>query len=162
LAPEKYSSLEALGITVLDAGTETQIADLATLYKNLGKETFAICDKQDAAATTKIDASVKKLFMHDETGFEKLVMKNTTAVALLRFSNSLDWPLHLKQKFPDPSKALEASLNEYFVWSKGNLGIADFLVQCSEAEIPSWLRQVCIDLKAVCQPPRPSPTTKKA
>ena len=45
------------------------------------------------------------------------------------------------------------ALKEYFGWAKGNWGIADFLGQCSEAEIPSWLRDVCVALKALCDPP---------
>src|SRR6202021_444015 len=46
LNPTTYASVEALGICVIDAGTESQIADLAKLYKALGKRTFALCDKQ--------------------------------------------------------------------------------------------------------------------
>jgi putative ATP-dependent endonuclease of OLD family len=38
LNPATYASLEALGICIIDAGTESQIADLAGLYKGLGKE----------------------------------------------------------------------------------------------------------------------------
>jgi putative ATP-dependent endonuclease of the OLD family len=44
LNPATYASLEALGISVLDAGSENQIADLARLYKTIGKETFALCE----------------------------------------------------------------------------------------------------------------------
>src|SRR5262249_48061089 len=46
LEPGKYMSLEALGICTIDAGGEASIPDLAKLYSDLGKETFAICDKQ--------------------------------------------------------------------------------------------------------------------
>ena len=48
------------------------------------------------------------------------------------------------------------ALKEYFGWAKGNWGIADFLGQCFEAEIPSWIRDACITLKAICDPP-PAP-----
>jgi putative ATP-dependent endonuclease of OLD family len=48
------------------------------------------------------------------------------------------------------------ALKEYFGWAKVNWGIADFLGQCSEAEIPSWIRDACITLKAICDPP-PAP-----
>jgi putative ATP-dependent endonuclease of OLD family len=40
LSPAKYASLEALGIVVLDAGGENNIADLAKLYKEIGKDTL--------------------------------------------------------------------------------------------------------------------------
>ncbi|MFH1633382.1 MAG: AAA family ATPase, partial [Chloroflexota bacterium] len=46
LKPNTYSSLEALGICTINAGGETNIPDLAKLYRDLGKRTFAICDKQ--------------------------------------------------------------------------------------------------------------------
>lgn len=148
-----YASLEALGVCVIDAGTESQIADLAGLYRGLGKRTFAICDKQTDPAKAAIEAQVERLFMHSEKGFEDLVLKNTTPAALERFADQLDWPPHLKTKFPYPKAELEAALKEYFGWSKGNWGIAEFLAQCSEAEIPAWLRDACIALKAICDPP---------
>ena len=44
------------------------------------------------------------------------------------------------------------ALSDYFGWTKANWGIADFLAQCTEAEIPQWLRDACIALKAACTP----------
>jgi putative ATP-dependent endonuclease of the OLD family len=158
-----YASLEALGVSVLDAGSETQIADLAGLYKSLGKETFAICDKQPAARKAAIEAVVKLLFMHGEADFEDLVIKNTTQAAMERFASSLEWPPHLKAKYPNLNQGTAAALGEYFNWSKGNWGLADFLAQCTEAEVPQWLREVCIALKGMCQPPAapaPAPIEK--
>lgn len=162
LKPETYASLEALGVSVLDAGSQTQIAALAGLYKGLGKETFAICDKQPNDRKAAIEAVVKLLFMHGETGLEHLVLKNTTQPALERFAASLEWPPHLKTKFPDLKKDTGAALADYFNWSKGNWGLADFLAQCAEAEVPLWLREVCVALKASCQPPAGSATGAKS
>jgi putative ATP-dependent endonuclease of OLD family len=161
LNSNNYVTLEALGIAVLDAGSETQIAALAGLYKSLGKETFAICDSQPAAQKTAIESVVKTLFMHSEAGFEDLVLKNTTPAAMKRFATSLEWPPHLKAKYPTFNGQTAAALSEYFKWSKGNWGIADFLAQCTEAEVPKWLRDVCIALKGMCQSPKDaSPTVK--
>ncbi len=150
LSPADYSSLEALGITVLDAGGESRILDLAGLYKGLGKETFALCDKQTIENEKAISATVVQLFMHSETGFENLVLKNTTQVALQRFAQSLPWPPHLMKRHPDLSKNTATALSDYFQSTKGNWGIADFLAQCSEPEVPLWLRQTCKALKAAC------------
>ena len=152
LNPTKYTSLEALGITVLDAGSETQIADLAGLYRALGKETFALCDQQDPAAKATIE-SVATLFMHGEIGIENLVLKNSTQQALQRFAGLFTWPPHLKKKYPNTTTNTASALSEYFQWSKGNWGLADFLAQCTEAEIPAWLRDVCVNLKSACEPP---------
>ncbi|MGE4248162.1 MAG: ATP-dependent endonuclease [Parvibaculaceae bacterium] len=157
LNPATYASVEALGVCVIDAGTENQIADLAALYKGLGKRTFALCDKQSDVAKAAIEAQVEHLFMHDEKGFEDLILKNTPQAALERFAGALDWPPHLLAKYPDPKAQVAAALSDYFGWSKGNWGIADFLVQCSEAEIPAWLREACVTLKNLCDPPPPPP-----
>jgi putative ATP-dependent endonuclease of the OLD family len=45
LKPDTYSSLEALGICTVDAGSDTNIPGMAQLYRDLGKRTFALCDK---------------------------------------------------------------------------------------------------------------------
>ena len=162
LSPATYVSLEALGVCVIDAGTESQIADLAALYKNLGKRTFAICDKQTDPAKAAIEAQVECLFMHNEKGIEDLILKNTTQAALERFSDQLDWPPHLVAKYPTPKTQAVAALKEYFGWSKGNWGVAEFLAQCAEAEIPTWLREACITLKTLCDPPPPPPPSADA
>lgn len=157
LNPATYASVEALGVCVIDAGGESRIADLAGLYKTLGKRIFALCDKQTDAEKAAIEAQVEHLFMHDEKGVENLILKNTTQAALERFADSLDWPPHLLAKYPDPKAQAVAALMDYFSWSKGNWGIAEFLAQCHENEIPAWLREACVTLKTLCDPPPPPP-----
>lgn len=150
LNPEQYLSLEALGICIVDAGGETNIPGMADLYKSIGKRVFAICDKQGAENKALIDSQVELLLMHEETGFEDLVLKGTTEDAMTRFASSLDWPQHLEAKYPNPTDCAFKALSEYFAWAKGNWGIADFLAQCSEDEIPLWLRSAATTLVQVC------------
>ena len=152
LAPAKYSSLEALGICTIDAGTETQIADLGSLYRSLGKTVYGACDKQSTADEATIKAQVDELFMHPEKKFEDLVLKNTSAAALERFADLLRWPRHLLEKYPEPKDDVAAAVSDYFRWSKGTWGIADFLTQCAEDEIPQWLRDCCARLRELAQP----------
>ena len=152
LNPDTYSSLEALGICTIDAGGETNIANLAKMYRDLGKQTFAICDKQGEAEKELVEAQVTKLFMHEETNFEDLVLQNTTKDALKRFAEEIIWPEHLRNKYPNPEDRGPDALLEYFKWSKGDCGIADFLAQCIEREIPQWIRDVCKSLQALCYP----------
>lgn len=152
LRPDTYSSLEALGICTVDAGSDSNIPGMAQLYRELGKCTFALCDKQDDGSKALIEAQVELLLMHEENGFEDLVLKGTTDAAIQRYAKLIEWPQHLAQKYPDPEAQASAALAEYFTWSKGNGGIADFLAQCSEAEIPEWLRDACLKLKAACTP----------
>lgn len=152
LDPESYQSLEALGICIVDADGEKNVPGMAKLYKALGKQTFAICDKQEETNKALIEAQVELLLTHEEKGFEDLVLKGTTDEALKRFANQLDWPQHLAQKYPNMEADLEAALSDYFSWSKGNWGIADFLAQCSKEEVPEWLRDAALTLKTVCTP----------
>ena len=90
--------------------------------------------------------------MHSEKGIEDLVLKNTTIEALERFADLLTWPSHLVQKYPDPKADAANAVGDYFRWAKGNWGIADFLAQCNEDEIPQWMRDTCIRIGELSQP----------
>jgi putative ATP-dependent endonuclease of OLD family len=151
LRPDIYSSLEALGICTVDAGGETNISSLAKLYSDIGKRIFAICDKQTDRQKGLIEAEVDTLFMHDYDGFEDLVLDNTTDDALRRFVNLIDWPQYLREKYPVPEEHVKDALKDYFSCTKGDWGVADFLAQCCEDEIPQWLRDACISLKQSCE-----------
>jgi putative ATP-dependent endonuclease of OLD family len=149
--PETYSSLEALGICVVDAGGETDIPRIAQLFKNLGKRTFALCDRQDDCSKNLIEGQVETLFMHDEKGFENMVLKGATEESLKEFSNQLYWPPHLAKKYPNPIENIVPALQEYFIWAKGSWGIADFLSQRKNvAEMPKWLQDTALKLKEAC------------
>lgn len=162
LVPAQYSSLEALGICTIDAGSQTQIADLGGFYRSLGKTVYGLCDNQSAADQAAITAKVDELFMHSEKGFEDLVLKNTTTAALGRFADLVDWPQHLTDQHPNPKHDVAAALSDYFRWSKGNWGIADFLSQCTEDEIPEWLRDCCVRLRELAQPVVEEPPTAES
>lgn len=152
LKPDSYSSLEALGICTIDAGSQNNIPGIAQLYREMGKSTFALCDKQQTHHKALIETQVELLLMHEEDDFEDLVLKGTTMDALKRFTNLIKWPPHLAKEYPDPETQPAAALSKYFDWSKGNWGIADFIAQCGEAEIPEWLRNASLKLKAACTP----------
>jgi putative ATP-dependent endonuclease of OLD family len=139
------------------AGGDGNIADLGKLYGGLGKTVYAVCDKQSAPNQAAIESQVAKLFMHGETGIEQLVLKNTTQAAMERFIDAVPLPPHLAAKYPNPkTKAIEV-IGEFLGWSKGNWGLAEFLSQCDEAEIPEWIRKTCRELRELCQPPAPEP-----
>ena len=150
--PAKYSSLEALGICTIDAGSESGIADLSNLYRSLGKIVYGLCDKQSSDSEDLIRQKVDELFVHSEKGFEDLVLKNTSKAALERFADLVCWPPHLVKKHSKPKEQVEAALRDYFRWSKGNRGIADYLTECDEGEIPQWLRDCCVRLRQLSQP----------
>ncbi len=155
--PNTYRALESLGICTIDAGGEGNIADLAKLYKDIGKTTFALCDKQPDPARLLIEGQVQQLYMHPEDGLENLVLKNTTPAAMLRFAQMIVWPPHLSVKYSAPDSSVQDALFEYFCGTKAEWGIADFLAQCTEDEIPQWLRDACKSLAFLCDPPPPPP-----
>lgn len=150
LRSDTYSSLEALGICVVDADGESNIPGVAQLYRELGKNTFAICDKQGTDNKSLIQAQVELLLMHGEKGFEDMVLKGASESALQRFANQIDWPQHLAQKYPELEEQAEEALADYFARSKANWGIADFLAQCSEDEMPDWLKSACQKISYYC------------
>jgi putative ATP-dependent endonuclease of OLD family len=153
--PETYSSFEALGLCTVDAAGDGNIADLGKLYRDLGKAVYAVCDKQTAPSQAAIEAQVVKLFMHDETDIEELVLKNTTQAAMVRFIDAIQLPPHLTAKYPTPKDQAFDVIADFLNWSKGNWGLAEFLSQCEEAEIPEWIRKTCRELHELCQPPAP-------
>lgn len=153
LDPAKYASLEALGVCVVDAGGEGSIPDMAKLYKEIGKRTFALCDLQTPAAKSDIEAQVEHLYMHGEKGIENLILKNTPQASMDRFADLLQWSPDLLAKFPDPKADVINALTAYFAKKKGDLGVAEYIAQCTEAEIPQWIRDACIHLKDHCLPP---------
>jgi putative ATP-dependent endonuclease of the OLD family len=155
--PNTYRALESLGICTIDAGGEGNIADLAKLYKDIGKTTFALCDKQLDPARLLIEGQVQQLYMHPEDGFENLVLKNTTQAAMVRFAQMITWPPHLSVKYSPPGSSVQDALFEYFCAMKAEWSIADFLAQCTEDEIPQWLRDACKSLALLCDPPPPPP-----
>lgn len=152
LNSDVYSSIEALGVSIVDAASESNIPGMAQLYRELGKRTFAICDLQESRSKSRINEQVELLLMHDEKGFENMVLKGTTLEALQRFTELIDWPQHLSEKYPNPKTQARSALREYFKNTKGTWGVADFIAQCSEGEIPEWLRDAARSLKAACEP----------
>jgi putative ATP-dependent endonuclease of OLD family len=152
LNEKEYIPLEALGICTINAEGDGSVLALCKLFKSLGKEVFALCDLQEEGAKKLIEGHADKLFMHPETGFEKMVMKNVAKSAITRFAASVELPPHIKSKHPKPLVNPDEALSEYFIWSKGWGGITDFLVECTEAELPVWLKDSCKELRSICQP----------
>ena len=147
----KYSSLEALGICTIDAGGDTSIPALAELFQKLGKTVYSICDKQEEANQTLVENSSDLMLMHDEKGFENLIIKHASDDALKRFASEINWPDKYTKLYADPVSSYKDSLKDYFCDKKADLGIADFLTQCSEDEIPKWIKESSIKLKSVIE-----------
>jgi putative ATP-dependent endonuclease of the OLD family len=165
LDPQNYASLEALGIAVFNARTDSQVAGFGAFFRGLGKTVFAAYDKQtDAAQQAKIVASVDLAYEAPIEGFENLLLNETAEAALRRFAAQLvadgEWPQHLAAETPQPATPvddLKNALRKYLGWSKGSGGAADLLGICTLAEMPVTVKTVLAAMKGIVQPPAAPP-----
>ncbi|KZL24256.1 ATP-dependent endonuclease [Pseudovibrio sp. Ad37] len=150
LRPADFKTLESIGVCTIDAGSESKIIAMAGLYRGLGKEVICTCDDQDAAVTTDMKAALDLVLMHDEKGFEKMVLAGTTEAAMERYIDSITWPQALQAQFPTPKTDLANAMQAYLSKYKGEGVAADFLVQCEFEEIPEWIRNACLAIQQLC------------
>jgi putative ATP-dependent endonuclease of OLD family len=162
--PGNYASLEALGIAVFNARTDSQVAGFGAFFRALGKTVFAAYDKQtDVAQQAQIVGSVDHHYEAPTKGFETLLLNETAEAALRRFAAQLvadgEWPQHLAATTPQPAMPLgdlKDALRKYLEWSKGSAGAADLLGLCSAAEMPATVKTVLAAIKRIAQPPAPA------
>jgi putative ATP-dependent endonuclease of OLD family len=154
LDPEKYSTLETLGIATIDAGSDSQIKPIAETLRKLGKVTYAIFDKQEDDQRKEIESHVDLPFESPEKSFENLIVNHVPASRLKSFAldlvKSKDWPTHLSEIEPKDNmdeNGFKESLLRYFQWSKGAGTAATLLEGCTEAEIPGFLKETLLSLK---------------
>jgi putative ATP-dependent endonuclease of OLD family len=146
LDSDVYKSLEALGIAVVNAETDSQVDPLGGFYRGLGKIVFAVFDKQSPERKAEIEDSVDYPYEAPEKGFENVILNGTAETALRRYAVSLvsngEWPLHLVEKTPSESMKIEDlrdAIGDYLKWSKGSGDAADLLGQCNEDEMPEFI-----------------------
>ncbi|MGO9742525.1 MAG: ATP-dependent nuclease [Roseiarcus sp.] len=161
LDPQNYASLEALGLAVFNARTDTQVAGFGAFFRTYGKTVFAAYDKQsNAAQQAQIVASVDYAYEAPTKGFEALLLNETADAALRRYALQLvadgEWPPHLAAETPQIATSvadLKDALRKYLGWSKGSGGAADLLAVCALAEMPPTVKSVLAAIKAIAQPP---------
>lgn len=160
----RYKSFESLGLAVINAETDSQIAPLGGYFKGLGKTVYAISDQQEAAASAAIKAAVDELFESPESSFENLILNHTDEAALRRFGkdavDSGRWPPHLAAEAPAAGMdigALKSALVKFLKNNKGASEAAILVGMCSEAELPPFLVTTIESIMAHCAPPPPKP-----
>lgn len=158
--PNAFGSLEGMGVAIVSADSDSQVEPLGKHFRDLGKVTFAIFDKQAAAQKLAIEAVVQHCYEGPEASFEKTLLDGTAEIALRRFANEVvtsgDWPSHLAGKTPVPTTPLpdlRAALAEYLKLAKGSGTAADLLAGCNQAEMPAYVVKTLLAIKAVCEPP---------
>lgn len=163
--PQYFKSLEALGVAVIDARTDTQIAPLGHFFRALGKTVFAVFDKQDEAQLALIRAAVHHPYESHMKGFESLVLQGTNENAVRRYALGVvaddEWPQHLISVTPNAESdlaALRTALSQYFGWGKGSGQVADLLASCTgRQEMPEYITQCLRAIFLVIEPPTPPP-----
>jgi putative ATP-dependent endonuclease of the OLD family len=164
LDPGSFSTLEALGIALFSADSDTQIATFATFFREFGKTVFPAYDKQTTLAQRKeIEKASDHFFESPTRDFEDLLMKETAEAALRRFAMGLvdcgEWPTHLSHCKPNHKTSLaelKSGLKEYLAWGKARGSAGDLLAECSLTEMPSTITDFFRKVKEIVSPPSPS------
>jgi putative ATP-dependent endonuclease of the OLD family len=166
LEPDNYKTLENVGVAIIDAQGESNVAPLGAFFKGLGKVVFAVFDKQTPADLAAIQTAVDHAYESHTKGFEDLVLTQTTEAALRAYALGLvaagEWPSHMAAKTPTttaPLPALQDALRGYFGWSKGSGDVGDLLTACPSApDIPAYVRNTLLAIAQAVEPP-PAPKT---
>ncbi|WP_369941078.1 ATP-dependent nuclease [Xanthomonas medicagonis] len=166
--PQNFKSFEALGVAVIDAKTDTQVAPLGHFFRTLGKTVFAAFDKQEETQLALICAAVDYPYESPMKGFESLVLQGSNENAIRRYALSVvadgDWPQHLMAVTPNANAdlaTLRHALSQYFSWGKGSGQAADLLASCTSwQEMPEYIARCLYAIFRVIEPlPPPLPPT---
>ena len=149
LDPNNYASLEAMGIAIFNAESESAISTFGEFFGGLGKKTFAVFDKQsDAANLKKIQENIEHSFESEYKGFEQLIIQETDREVLLDYAEEVswygDWPQHI------PIAANVRSMSEkefndaifaYLAWQKATGSAAEIISLCTIDQLPKTLKE---------------------
>lgn len=154
LEPATYSSFEALGISIFNAGSESSIPTFAKYFSSLGKTTIAVFDKQSDVLNLKaITENANYSYESEYKGFEDLILKETPVTVLRDFGEQLvidgKWPEHLKLDASIAELTDEvflSKLSEYLKWQKASGSASDIIALCSLTEFPATLIKIIGDI----------------
>jgi putative ATP-dependent endonuclease of OLD family len=163
LEPAKFKTLEHLGVAIINAEGETNVAPLGEFFKGLGKTVFAVFDKQTPGQLATIAAAVDHAYESQSKGFEDLVLGQIPETPLRAYALEVvtggGWPPHMAGagKTPTgttPLQDLRNYLKEFFHWGKGEGSAADLLASCTTpAEMPQYVRDTLAAIALIVEPP---------
>jgi len=160
LHPDDFSTLDSLGVAIISADTDSQIAPMGELFKKLGKETFAVFDQQ-TNVTQKEDIVDKVLHPYESTytSCEEMIITETNDDALKRFALSVvsdgDWPPHLISSTPTLATSItdiKVALRLYLPKAKGEGAVANLLEGCSKNEMSQFIVNTLTSIQEIIQP----------
>ena len=154
LSPEQYRNLDSLGIAVVDARTDSQVVPLVQYFESLGKQVFAIFDKQEDDIAEEITHAFESPFK----SFEKLLAEQCAVNTLLSFLQELndrgDWKLR-NVDVPDENTS-ESELKKVFVKLlkkfKGSGEAAELISGCLVDEMPSFVLDTLTRIQEIVEP----------
>ena len=158
LESETFKSFDALGISIINAETDSSIAKFGEYFTSLGKEVFAVFDKQEKADLEKIKASVHHCYEAPEKGFENVVINGIDQSVLRKYAVDLvengQWPSHITS-IPDEVMSnadLKKVMRKFLKDRKGSGEASDLLSLCSKAELPQFIVDTIADIKKKVEP----------
>lgn len=159
---ENFKSFDALGISIINAETDSSIAKFGEYFKSLGKEVFAVFDRQDKNDLEKIKKSVHHCYEAPELGFENVVVNGIAFNVLKRYALNLVengfWPTHIAPAPSDGMKEIELKnmMKKFLKERKGSGEASNLLSLCAKEELPEFIVKTLADIKEKVEPNHPS------
>ncbi|QBR13147.1 ATP-dependent nuclease [Sphingobacterium sp. CZ-2] len=153
LQPTKYSSLEAMGVSIFNAGSENSIPLYGDYFRKQGKIVFAVFDKQTEDALQKIVESVDRAYEIPFKGIESMLLRETDEAIITQFYKQLqidgEWPNHIKlAENEEDIESIKKALLNYFKKSKSGRGSSELIALCYETrQVPKSLRKTLANIK---------------
>ena len=163
LHPTEFRTLETLGIAIVDARTDSQVGPLGEYFNSLGKQVFAVFDRQTSAIKLAIEAIIPNSFEVPEHGFEELMLNQCAETALRRHALQIvadgDWPPHLAARSPTAATLLadlRSALHDYLKCAKGSGGAAELIGSCFRDEMPTFVVETLLSIQRIAEPAPPA------
>lgn len=152
LKPDKYKTFDALGIAIINAETDSSIAKFGEYFKSLGKEVFAVFDKQNPQEFKKIQLNVHHCYEAPEKGFENVIINGISKKVLKQYAldivSSGDWPNHIQPK-PDDALSedeIKSLMLKFLKGKKGSGEASQLLFRCKKKDMPEFIVDTIKDI----------------
>ncbi|MBZ0264207.1 AAA family ATPase [bacterium] len=143
---DRFQSFEALGLAVINANTDSQIAPLGQYYLDLGKEVYALYDKQENGHKADIEAVPMNHYESPEKGFENVLLSSIKEQRLRDFAEELvrekQWPTDMNAQKPTSVTTigdLKKSMLKILSRSKGDGLLGQLFLELSIDEMPTYI-----------------------
>ena len=151
-----YEHFDLAGVTVFDAGGDTNVASYGPFFAEMGKPVFAFYDKQSSQPTPEIAAQMDRYDIKIESptkGIEEL-LTSTIPVAVLRgflteVQKRQDYPANLRDVKPGNDEAQVRELaKKVLVARKGSIHsyAAILVTECKAKDLPDPIREILTEI----------------